>query len=72
MKLWKIAVLVPYALILGWMVYSWLLLPNAKDLGGVFVGMVFLGFGAYALLTYTAILVIALLLRWIILKRRLK
>lgn len=69
MKLWKILVVIPYVLILGWMTLSYVILLSG-NLGGIFVGAAFMYLGLIMLLGYSAILVVVLLIRWIIAGRK--
>lgn len=70
MKAWKIVVLLPYAVFALWMAHLIFALPKIGTLGGIIITAVFAGIGLYALMLYTIILVLALLARWLILRRR--
>lgn len=71
MRVWKILVLAPYALIAIAIGFSITMLQSASaGIGGITVGTAFLVFGLGALTVYTLVLCIALLLRWMIAKRR--
>ncbi|HKZ94516.1 MAG TPA: hypothetical protein VJ249_08065 [Candidatus Bathyarchaeia archaeon] len=69
MKVWKILVLIPYALILIFLLIS-ASLTFSGGLGGILIGIIFLTFGIVATLLYTIILAIALVIRWIIHRTR--
>jgi hypothetical protein len=69
MKLWKIIVLVPYALIGLWLLISFSMIGSGT-IGGIFAGAGFLAVGLMAGFVYSVFLSLALLLRWIIQRRR--
>ena len=71
MRVWKILVSIPYVLVGVWVVISFLTLYSG-NIGGIFIGAAFLSIGIVILLVYSVILGIALLLRWIILRKRAK
>ena len=69
LKKWKMAVLIPYLLILGWVLF-WLEVMASGNIGGIFFGGPLYTVGVILLVVYTIILVVALVVRWIILLRR--
>jgi len=69
MKLWKIIVLVPYALIGLWLLISFSMIGSGT-IGGIFAGASFLAVGLMVAFVYSVFLSFALLLRWIIQRRR--
>jgi hypothetical protein len=69
MKIWKILVFAPYALIVGWILISYETIATG-NIGGIFLGAAFLTLGIAMTIIYTIALGAALLIRWIILRRR--
>lgn len=69
LKKWKVAVLIPYLLIIGW-VLLWLEVMASGNIGGIFLGGPLYAIGVILLVVYTIILVVALVVRWVILLRR--
>ncbi len=68
-KLWKMLVLVPYALIAAWTVF-WITVAAKTDLGVILVGALLATYGIIAAALYTLLLCTALFLRWLLLRRR--
>lgn len=63
MKHWKILVLLPY-------IVPILMVLSAGDAGGLIGGLLTLAVAGYVFVGYTLLLVLALVVRWIILRRR--
>jgi uncharacterized membrane protein len=69
LKKWKVAILIPYLLIIGW-ILIWVDVLASGNIGGIFFGGPLYAIGVILLVVYTIILVVALIVRWIILLRR--
>ncbi len=68
MKVWKILILIPYVLILVWLLLAYSI--TGEGLGGVIFGMIGLAFGFTAIMLYSIILGISLVIRWLVLRSR--
>ena len=69
MRIWKILVFAPHAAIVGWILISFGTITTGT-VGGIFAGAAFLALGIAFAIIYTIALGVALLIRWIILRRR--
>ena len=69
MRLWKILVLVPYALIF---VFTHIFSSLVEEAGlvGAVVGVALLMYAGLWMVVYTCVLGVALAIRWVILRRR--
>ncbi|MDH5439507.1 MAG: hypothetical protein OEZ48_01270 [Candidatus Bathyarchaeota archaeon] len=69
MKIWKVLIFAPYILIFGW-TQIWFSVMMSGTFGGAVVGGAAWAMGVVFAFIYTVILAAALVIRWIILRRR--
>jgi len=69
MKIWKVLIFAPYILIFGW-IHIWFTVMMSGTIGAAVAGGGAWAIGVVTAFIYTVILAAALVIRWIIVRRR--
>jgi len=69
MRIWKVLIFAPYILIFGW-ILIWFSVMMSGTIGGALAGGALWATGVVFAFIYTIILSVALVIRWVVLRRR--